>query len=98
MNKKLFSGTGLWIVHIILFILISVVYFMPDIMEGKQLYQNDVTQYKGASKEILDYRNEYHKEPLWTNSMFGGMPAYLIDTKYKDDLFKYIGISSGNIR
>jgi hypothetical protein len=28
------------------------------------------------SKEIVDYRIQNGKEPLWTNSMFSGMPAY----------------------
>jgi len=30
------------------------------------------------------------KEALWTNSMFGGMPAYLINVRYKKNLFKYV--------
>jgi hypothetical protein len=68
--------------HIVLFLLISLIYFSPDVLEGKKLYQHDVMQFQGMSKEIIDYRNEYHEEPLWTNSMFGGMPAYLISTIY----------------
>src|SRR4030042_4102511 len=68
------------ILHIILFFLISLIYFSPDVLEGRKLYQHDVMQFQGMSKEIIDYRNEYHEEPLWTNSMFGGMPAYLIST------------------
>ena len=68
--------------HVVLFLLISLIYFSPDVLEGKKLWQNDVMQFQGMSKEIIDYRNEYQKEPLWTNSMFGGMPAYLISTLY----------------
>src|SRR3982750_4073151 len=34
------------------------------------------------SKEVSDFRAAYHSEPLWTNSMFGGMPAYQISTRY----------------
>ncbi len=90
MNKKFLSGGGLYVIHIVLFILIAVAYFMPDIIEGKQLYQNDVTQFKGAAQETVDFRKEFHKEPLWTNSMFGGMPTYLITTVYKTDLIKYL--------
>lgn len=46
--------------------------------EGYDLRQGDIAQFKGMSKEIVDYRNTYGEEPLWTNSMFGGMPAYQI--------------------
>ncbi|MBN2214158.1 MAG: YfhO family protein [Bacteroidales bacterium] len=62
---------------------------MPDVLEGKKLYQNDMTQFKGSVKEITDYREKFNKEPLWTNSMFGGMPAYLISVVYKSNLIKY---------
>ncbi|MBN2395569.1 MAG: YfhO family protein [Candidatus Atribacteria bacterium] len=64
------------------FLLISILFFSPDILEGKKIYQNDIIQYNGSVKEIADFRIEYNKEPLWTNSMFGGMPAYLISTLY----------------
>ena len=42
------------------------------------------------SKEIKDHRAEYGEEPLWTNSMFGGMPAYQISTLYGANLVRYI--------
>ena len=38
------------------------------------------------SKEIKDHREKYGEEPLWTNSMFSGMPAYQISTKYPSNL------------
>ncbi len=82
MNPMLKKNILQIILHIVLFLLISLIYFSPDVLEGKKLWQNDVMQFQGMSKEIIDYRNEYQKEPLWTNSMFGGMPAYLISTLY----------------
>ncbi|GIR13555.1 MAG: hypothetical protein CM15mP23_21300 [Cryomorphaceae bacterium] len=30
------------------------------------------------SQELMEYRAETGKEALWTNRMFGGMPAYQI--------------------
>jgi hypothetical protein len=77
-------------VPVILFFFISVAYFIPDVLEGKKLNQHDIMQFKGMSKEISDYREKYHEEPLWTNSMYGGMPAYLISTKYKGNVLKQI--------
>lgn len=63
------------------FIIITVIYFKP-LYSDKVISQYDIMQHKGMSKEIIDYRNSEHKEPLWTNSMFGGMPAYQISTIY----------------
>ncbi len=68
-------------IALVLFAIITLVYFKP-LLSGKELKQHDIAMHKGMSKEILDYREKYQGEPLWTNSMFGGMPAYQISTKY----------------
>ncbi|HZL76222.1 MAG TPA: YfhO family protein, partial [Bacteroidales bacterium] len=70
-----------------LFILVSFIYFYP-VIEGKVLKANDSMVATINSKEITDFRAEYGKEPLWTNSLFSGMPAYLISTRYPGNLFK----------
>ena len=45
-------------------------------------------------KKIIDTVNDFRKqsdqEALWTNSMFSGMPAYQISTKYKANLVQYV--------
>jgi len=76
------------LVAVILFAVISFVYFYP-VLEGKVLKANDSTVSRINSKEIRDYREKHGKEPLWTNSIFGGMPAYLISTKYPGNLLKH---------
>ena len=73
------------IVSILVFVIVSSIYFSP-VFEGYSLKQNDIRQHKGMSKEIDDFRITHGKEPLWTNSMFGGMPAYQISTKYENNL------------
>ncbi len=73
---------------IITFILVTLIYFSP-LVEGKKLKQADVSNYKGMSKEIQDYRAANPgEEPLWTNSMFSGMPAYQISVLYPGNLVK----------
>ncbi len=48
-------------------------------MEGKQLPQMDVTHAVGMAKELVDFEQKNQGEySAWTNSMFGGMPAYQI--------------------
>ena len=75
-------------IAVILFIFIAFAYFYP-VLEGKELKANDSTVSTIISKEIRDYREEFNKEPLWTNSIFSGMPAYLISTKYPGNLMKH---------
>lgn len=58
---------------LIFFFLIVLVYFYP-VFEGKVLQQGDVTQFKGAAQEVL----EYGKPSGWTGSVFSGMPSYHI--------------------
>lgn len=89
-------------IAIVIFVIITLIYFKP-LFGGKELKQDDIARHKGMSKEIVDYRNTKHSEPLWTNSMFGGMPAYQISTLYPgnwigklDNAFKlYIPLPAG---
>jgi hypothetical protein len=66
---------------VLVFMVLTIVYFNP-LLSGKAINQGDVERFKGMSKEIVDYRETYHKEPLWTNGMFSGMPAYQISVLY----------------
>jgi hypothetical protein len=73
-------------IFILLFIIVlSAIYFSP-IFQGKKIQQDDITQWRAMSKEIADFRAETGEEALWTNSMFGGMPAYLISAIYPGNL------------
>ena len=73
---------------VVLFVLISLIYLSP-VLEGKKIDQQDIRQFTGMSKEIVDHRAEFDEEPLWTNSMFSGMPAYQISVRYKKNLISY---------
>lgn len=91
MNKFIESHKNtLWIaVCILAFALITLVYFSP-IMQGKRLKQHDIEMYKGMSKEIVDYKAQTGEQSLWTNSMFGGMPAWNIGVPQNSNLMTYI--------
>ena len=73
---------------ILIFTVLSFAYFYP-VLEGKVLKANDSNVSKINSKEIQDFRAKNGREPLWTNSIFSGMPAYLISTLYPGNLIKY---------
>jgi hypothetical protein len=74
---------------VILFVAISALYFYPA-FSGYTLKQNDISMFMGMSKEIVEFRKEFEQEPLWTNSMFGGMPAYQISVFYPAEALKFI--------
>jgi len=78
-----------YIIAILTFTIVSVAYFSP-VLEGKQLSQSDINQFKGSSKEIVDHRKEFEEEPYWTNRTFGGMPAYQVSAYYPHDYIKKI--------
>lgn len=84
------SGILQYILPLVIFLFISIAYFSPEIFEGKKLNQHDVMQFKGMSKEISDHREKFGEEPLWTNSMYGGMPAYLVSTRYNGNILKKV--------
>ncbi|MFW5726409.1 MAG: YfhO family protein [bacterium] len=68
-----------------IFVLAGVLFFSPMFFENKVLQQNDVLQGVASGQEIREYRERTGEEALWTNAMFSGMPAYLIDIKYQGE-------------
>ena len=87
--KEIFPRFIPHIAAIILFLVIAFAYF-PEVLDGKQLGGHDNANFTGMSREIVDYREETGKEALWTNNMFGGMPAYLISTVYKGNKLGFL--------
>jgi len=73
-----------------IFLLLVVFYFTP-VWQGKTLLQSDVMQARGSQKEIFDYRAKDGNTPLWTNSMFGGMPTYQIWYDHANNITSHIG-------
>jgi len=76
-----------FLIAILVFIIVSLAYFYP-ILEGKKLFQSDIAQFRGVSKEIVDFRAEKDQEPYWTNRAFGGMPAYNVSAYYPYNYIK----------
>lgn len=74
---------------VIAFAIITFICFRP-LFSGKVINQSDITQARGMSKELVDFRQNQHTEGLWTNSMFGGMPAYQISTLYPGNWFTQV--------
>lgn len=74
------------IIAVVIFLVLNILIYRPIIFEGKVMDQNDINQGRGAASEIVDYRNKTGEEALWTNSMFGGMPTYLISLNWSGSM------------
>jgi len=74
------------LIGVVLFYLIVVLYFSPMVFDGKIIFQGDILQWEGSSKEVLDYRAATGEQALWTNRMFGGMPTYFISLEFAGDI------------
>ena len=70
------------IVVIILFAVISFVYFFPAVTEGRILSQHDSVAGIGAGEEAKEYLERTGERTRWTNSIFGGMPTYQMAPSY----------------
>lgn len=76
-----FNKNGIHLAIIAAFLVICFAYFSP-VLQGKAPRQDDVIQSKAMQTEIMKYKDLDGKGPLWTNQMFGGMPAYQIWVQY----------------
>ncbi len=84
--KKILPYAG----AILLFVIIAYAY-APQVLQGKIVNQSDISGWTGMSHEIVTHNeNNPDDRTLWTNSMFGGMPATVISVVYKGDLTQYL--------
>lgn len=74
------------LIAMVVFILVTLVFFNPFFFGNKTLDQQDINQWKGGAQATIEYREATGEEALWTNSMFSGMPAYLIDVHWSDGI------------
>jgi hypothetical protein len=77
MLKTILKSSLPHLLAIFIFAIVAIVYCQPA-LEGKVLQQSDVTQWKGMAQDALNYKAQNGTTPLWTNSMFGGMPTFQI--------------------
>jgi hypothetical protein len=69
---------------------LALMYNYP-VLSGKGLRMEDMTQVSGMSRELEDAKAINGRYPLWTNSLFGGMPAYQIAMDTPNSLINQIG-------
>lgn len=85
-----FKRNSTHLIIVALLIVIPFAYFFTPLMQGKALAQGDVQRAQSMQKEIMDTKAKTGHEPLWTNSMFGGMPSYQIHVLYPNNVTSYV--------
>ena len=93
MKKSIPQSSAPWKGHlfaVILFAALALLYNYP-VLSGKGLRMEDMTQVQGMAKELQDVKAKTGYYPLWTNSLFGGMPAYQIAMETPYSLIQYVG-------
>ena len=65
-------------IAVLIFLVVALIYCKP-VLEGKVVAQNDITHWKGSIQQSVEYAKTHNGVyPLWTNSMFSGMPTFQI--------------------
>ncbi|GHB72410.1 hypothetical protein [Persicitalea jodogahamensis] len=90
--KKTFTWQRIWphLAVIVGFAILSLSYSSP-VLNGKRLNQYDDVQASGAAREVFEYEKKTGEWSSWTNSMFGGMPTYLIAGNYPTSISTTLG-------
>ena len=83
-----FKRNGIHFLIGAIFLVVCFIYFTPA-FQGKTLGQSDVLGAQSTQKEINDYRAK-DTTILWTNQIFGGMPAFQIWAPYPDNLTTHV--------
>lgn len=73
-------------IAVALLLVVSCIYFAPNVFGGKALPQPDNDKARAMQTEVMQYLKSEGEAPLWTNSAFGGMPAYQIYSKVDGNL------------
>lgn len=81
MDKGLFKKFLPHLIAIVVFLIAAFIYCSP-VLQGKVVSQHDVTHWKGSVQQSIEYEKTHEHGPLWTNSLFSGMPAFQIGGIY----------------
>ena len=71
------------LIVILLFVVISFLYFAPAVIDGREIAQHDSLAAIGQGQEQRDYMERHNGErSRWNISMFSGMPSYQMSPTY----------------
>ena len=65
------------LIAVVIFLIVAIVYCKPA-LTGQVVSQHDIQGWRGMAQQSFEFKEKYGHYPLWTNSMFSGMPAFQI--------------------
>ena len=96
MNKGLFKKLLPHLVAIIVFLVVTVIYFYKPIADGNVMNQGDIVGWKGMAQNAFEYKAKHGHFPLWNPALFSGMPNYQVAMEVKsiipDNLLKIFAL------
>ena len=75
LKNPFFKNAWPHVVAIGVLVILAAIYFSP-LLQGYDLNQSDIVNWRGMSQESANYRALNNEEALWSDAMFGGMPTY----------------------
>lgn len=90
MDKNIIKKVVPHIAAYFIFLAITFTFFAPYFTQGKSLNPADTLRARGMQGEMKKIYDETGEWPLWTNSMFGGMPVFQILAPGGGNFTKYI--------
>lgn len=89
--KPVFKTWRPYIISVLFMLFLSVIYFSPDIFEGRVLFQGDTRQGIAIGEEGRAFKEATGETTRWTNSLFGGMPNFQISPSYgNNDIIRVV--------
>lgn len=73
------------IIAIAVFLIVALIFCKP-VLEGNELTQHDIVNWKGMAQNAFDYKEKHGHFPLWNTNLYGGMPNYQIAMEGKSVL------------
>lgn len=82
--RRLFGSKGFLhsLLGVGILLVITLVYFYPDVFEGNVLRQHDTLQGVANGQEAAAFAEVTGETTRWTNSLFSGMPTFQISPSY----------------
>lgn len=77
MKKGLFQKLLPHLIAVVIFLVVTAIYCKPA-LQGEVVNQPDIIGWKGMAQQSFEYKEKFGHFPLWTQSLFSGMPAYTI--------------------
>lgn len=88
--KSIWQQSWPHLVAIGIFVVLVMVYFAPQVFEGKQLPQGDMISSYGMGHDAKEYHEQTGEWSHWSNAMFGGMPYNVTSGVETKSLFRLI--------